>query len=493
MTQSRQSRSQQVRSRLSHPVIDSDGHYLEITSVYLDFLREVGGHEMAERYIKPNPVNLHYHSPLMATSPADRRDAWTKRPSFWGFPAENTRDRATAFFPSVLAERLDEFGIDFTILYPTEGVLIPSFEDAEFRQASCRAFNTYLAALYGPYADRMTPVAIIPMWTPEEAIAELTHAVQVLGLKSVMLSSATGCVFRRVPQRDRDFPNASHLLTRPDYFGMDSEHDYDPFWAKCVELKIAPTFHCGQVAWGSRQSISNFMFNHIGVLAAGEEPLAKALFLGGVTRRFPTLNFGFLEGGIGWGASLYAGILSHWQRRNVNEIQHLNPARIDVDAIIAQARKEPNARIASHVDDIRAAQEKVKLQQRQWNIDDFAACDIRRPEDIRDLFVPRFYFGCEADDPQNPIAFDTKINPFNSKLRAILGSDIGHWDVPHMNDVIHEAWEQVEDGRITEPDFRDFVFTNSARLYAGANPDFFKGTRVESAVSTLIDSGELQG
>ena len=31
--------------------------------------------------------------------------------------------------------------------------------------------------------------------------------------------------------------------------------------------------------------------------------------LGGVSKRFPTLNFGFLEGGVAWAADLYAGLV----------------------------------------------------------------------------------------------------------------------------------------------------------------------------------------
>jgi hypothetical protein len=43
----------------------------------------------------------------------------------------------------------------------------------------------------------------------------------------------------------------------------------------------------------------------------------------------------------------------------------------------------------------------------------------------------------------------------------------------------------VERGLLTEDDYRDFVFTNPARLYTRTNPRFFEGTRVESAVSSL--------
>ena len=59
---------------------------------------------------------------------------------------------------------------------------------------------------------------------------------------------------------------------------------------------------------------------------------------------------------------------------------------------------------------------------------------ITKKEDIRDLFVPSFYFGCEADDPANAWAFTDRRIPFGARLHAIFGSDIGHWDVPDMTD-----------------------------------------------------------
>ena len=118
-------------------------------------------------------------------------------------------------------------------------------------------------------------------------------------------------------------------------------------------------------------------------------------------------------------------------------------------------------------------------------LDEFAACGIERAEDIHDLFVPRFYFGCEADDRLNALAFATRLTPFGARLRAVMSSDIGHWDVPDMTEVLEEAWELVEDGVMTEEDFREFTFVNPARLWTALNPDFFKGTAVEGAVDRL--------
>ena len=77
------------------------------------------------------------------------------------------------------------------------------------------------------------------------------------------------------------------------------------------------------------------------------------------------------------------------------------------------------------------------------------------------------------------VGFDTRLNEYGIKIKAILGSDIGHWDVPDMTKVMVEAYEMVEDGFITEDDFRDFSFGNVVEMHTGMNPDFFKGTVIE--------------
>jgi len=52
-----------------------------------------------------------------------------------------------------------------------------------------------------------------------------------------------------------------------------------------------------------------------------------------------------------------------------------------------------------------------------------------------------------------------------------------------MSEVLEEAHELVEHGLIATDDFREFVFTNAARLHTALNPDFFKGTVVEEEVA----------
>jgi hypothetical protein len=207
--------------------------------------------------------------------------------------------------------------------------------------------------------------------------------------------------------------------------------------------------------------------------------------MGGVTRRFPTLKFAFLEGGVGWAAGLYADLIGHWEKRNAQTVQRYNPARMDRELFLSLCQRYggelTEQRLETRSFLLPVPDQGADLTSR----DDWSHCGIKSAQDIRNLFVPNFYFGCEADDPMNATAFDTRRNPFGARLNAIFSSDIGHWDVPDMREVTHEAYELVDEGLIGEDDFRRFVFENPGRMWLGMNPGFFKGTKVENATSEL--------
>lgn len=481
MALSHTSPSAEIRARLDHPVIDADGHTVECEPLFLEYLKQVGGADVTNRYVawsQKAGLARWYH-----LSPAERTERRTARPPWWGIPTKNTLDRATASLPRLLYERMETLGLDFTVLYPTQGLFFPHIVDEEMRRATCRAFNTLHAEIYREFSDRICPVASIPMYTPDEAIEELEYAVNELGLKAIVIAGHVRRAIPAVAQRD---PKLGRYALWLDTFGIDSMYDYDPFWAKCVELKVAPAAHSGGMGWGSRMSVSNYVYNHIGNFAAAGEALCKSLFLGGVLKRFPTLKFAFLEGGAGWACNLYADLIGHWEKRNRRDIENYNPAHLDREALTELFARYGGPHFAGKFEqETRGALLPGDVQDPAM-IDEFAACGIERAEDIRDVFVPNFYFGCEADDPMNAWAFNAKVNKFGARLKAIFSSDIGHWDVPDMTEVLEEAHELVEDGVITETDFRDFVFANPAELYAQTNPDFFTGTAVEGAVAKLM-------
>jgi predicted TIM-barrel fold metal-dependent hydrolase len=479
------SKSAAIRARLNHPIIDSDGHLAEFEPAFFDSLKNVAGAKAVDRLKSmDSPISFRWYR----MTPQEIRDNRSLRPHWWVHPAGNTLDRATSSLPRLLHQRLDEMGLDFTIIYPSLGMFMLHLGDDELRTAACRAYNNLHAEIFREYRDRMTPVAVIPMHSPQEAIAELDHAVGTLGLKAILMPSF---VRRPIAAVARKSPEAARYAFWLDNFCLDSEYDYDAVWAKCRDLKVAPNFHSPTVGIGTRNSISSFVFNHIGHFAASAEAICKALLLGGVTRRFPELRFTFLEGGVGWACTLYHDLVGHWEKRNTKALEPYNPATRD-ERLMRTLFREYGGEYGDGMVE-RIGEDRSQLlwgtEEDPARLDEWADSGVRRKEDIRDLFVPRFFFGCEGDDRLAALAFDRRCNPFGSRLNAVYSSDIGHFDLPDMRDAAAEAYELLEEELITEADFRDFVFVNAVRAKTDLNPAFFKGTRVEADVDRLLRQG----
>jgi len=433
-----------IKARIDHPIIDADGHCVEFVPIVADILSEIGGPDMGKRFRLQSTA----HDP---STPAQRREQGRARHGWWAAPAVNTLDRATAMLPALLAKRLPELGLDHAVVYGTLCLGVAHYVEEDYRRATARAFNTYFAESFRDHRDVITAVGAIPMFTPEEAIDELEYATGVLGLEAFVFGAP-------VP---RPHPLGGTWI---DSLCVDSVHDYDPVWAKCVELGVAPTFHTQSAGWGSRTSPSSYVFNHIGMFATGGEAMARAMFLGGVPHRFPELRCAFQEGGVAWAANLYSDLVGHWEKRNRDAIGHYDPARIDKAAMRRLAEEFGGKRVHDHLDDLDEALRFLSVPEDEL-VDEFAASGVETKDDIRRLFTERFYFGCEADDPLTALAFDSKRLPMGARLQPLFASDIGHWDVPDAREVLPEAWECVEKGLASEEDFRQFTYGNVVELW----------------------------
>ena len=165
----RSDEAEKIRKELDHPVIDGDGHLLEYTPLVRDFLVEIAGEEIAQSFDQMTGGSaLARQVPLEA-----KRGLGMTRFAWWGVPAANTLDRATAMMPKLMYNRMDELGLDYALLFPTYGLTVTALPDDALRQPLARAYNRYYAQCYGEYRDRLEPVAAIPCFTPKEAIEEL--------------------------------------------------------------------------------------------------------------------------------------------------------------------------------------------------------------------------------------------------------------------------------------------------------------------------------
>src|SRR5215213_6159152 len=212
-----------VHSRLKHPVVDGDGHWLEFPPVFSEKMRKAGGDKAADGFL----AALKSTTDALKMTQETRDERRVALPNFWNRQAENTLDRATAMMPKMLYERLDDIGSDFAVIYPTAGLRLPRIKDDETRRAVIRAYNIVSADYFRGLEYRMTPAAIIPMHTPDEAIAELEFVTKELGSKVGMFGSAQP---KKVPSIDSDDPDVNRLAVYYEVFGIDSDYDFDPVW-----------------------------------------------------------------------------------------------------------------------------------------------------------------------------------------------------------------------------------------------------------------------
>ena len=475
----------EARAEMNHPVIDSDAHYMEFGPMVRERLRKIGGDKVGDAFDGFQDL---IEAPLRMT-PEERMRKRVSHMGWWQSPME-AYDRASAMMPALFYERLDEIGLDFCIMYPTGGGAFVMGDDPELRIEGSKAFNTFAAEYYAPYADRMTPIAIIPSHTPDEAIETLEHAVGQLGMKGVLINAV---IPRESPAATEGDEKVRAAGPWYDVLALDSIYDYDPVWQKCLELGVSPTFHSAARNWGLRRSPSNYVYNHVGHFAAAGHATAKAFFLGGVTRRFPELRFAFLEAGTAWAAQLYADLIEHWEKRNGDAIQHLNPDTLDHEKLMELAAKYGPPDMVELMKDREAALFGAMNAFASTatggieNLDDYHRCEIKEKADFKELFVDKFYFGCEADDRLNGVAFQENIHR-GAKLNALYSSDVGHWDVQDMNDVVTSAYGLIEKGVMKPDDFRRFTFEYPARFWTSTNADFFKGTILEKEVDELLAS-----
>src|SRR6202451_434468 len=106
------SEAQRIRASLKHPVIDADGHWLEFGPIIVEQLEKFGGKRAVEGFRAFNGRV----SKQLTSSEDDRKRTRRAQEAFWALPTKNTRDRATEILPRLLYQRLDGFGIGFTVV-----------------------------------------------------------------------------------------------------------------------------------------------------------------------------------------------------------------------------------------------------------------------------------------------------------------------------------------------------------------------------------------
>ena len=146
-----------MREQLDHPIIDADGHFVEIGPLLgdevLTYVEEAGGAALRDRYLSSGiaPTDT---STILAGRATTRRSGASGGPCRRGGDGRRPTSATarTAHLPALLYERLDELGIDFTILYPSMSLSFLDCPTPELAGVLCRAVNRYHARVFAPYA-----------------------------------------------------------------------------------------------------------------------------------------------------------------------------------------------------------------------------------------------------------------------------------------------------------------------------------------------------
>ncbi len=173
-------------------------------------------------------------------------------------------------------------GVDAEIIFPNKGLAMWATPDPVFAMAQCRCWNDWAWETFGPYNDRMSPVACLGTGDMAGSIAEVQRTA-ALGFRALTLPCKP--IF------------GPHDARQPNY----NLPMFDPLWAAIEETGLPITFHVStgrdpRSATGNGGAVINYVSHS---LAPTIEPVAN-LCASGVLERFPKIRFATIEAGIGW-------------------------------------------------------------------------------------------------------------------------------------------------------------------------------------------------
>jgi uncharacterized protein len=170
---------------------------------------------------------------------------------------------------------LDKTRVEETVMFPSEGLSVGFFQQADYAARVCRAFNDYVADRYRRLDNRLHPMGLIAMQEVKSAVEELRRLVVELNLPGAMLPS------RGLPL---------HL-----------GHDYYwPVYEEAANLGCVLGIH-----GGSSLGLGADTFTDPWAARTLRHPVPLALEMvsliyHGVFDRYRDLKVGFFEGGCGW-------------------------------------------------------------------------------------------------------------------------------------------------------------------------------------------------
>ncbi|MEE2688042.1 MAG: amidohydrolase family protein [Pseudomonadota bacterium] len=287
----------------TYKVVDADGHILEPLSLWDDYIDPAFWDRRPQLVIDDNGAERISVEGLLLGNPrgiGSLGSIGVRQGDVSVDTLKYEEGRRGGFDPHVRIVDMDADGIDAAFLYPSLGLFTGAVEDPDLSAAMSRAYNRWLADYCKPYPNRLFGVAMLPMQSVENAMAEMRFVRETLGMRSGFLR-----------------PNPYHGKK------MLSDPMYEPFWSLAEALDFSIGFHEGSTNAMPTVGVDRFENDRAArhMVSHTMEMMLAALSViwGGVVDRHPKLRIAFLESGGGWIAPWLDRMDRHFDDKGFSE------------------------------------------------------------------------------------------------------------------------------------------------------------------------------
>ena len=265
-------------------ILDADGHVTEPASLYGTHIDPAMRPRAQELLARLGAGNLGLVPALYPNWRSAERPLGevAEVPGLGKLPSGRNHPLASeagGFDPAERIRDMDKEGIDIAVCFATVATSVIGAEDPVLEAALARAYNRWAGEYCSPFKDRIKAVGIVPQRDMKRCVAEVAF-----------LAREPWCV---------------GVMTFGNLEGKLADHPYfDPFYNAMQDADLPVCFHGGTdrppFAPG-REDVGNNMFMmHLTGHVWHQMRIMGAVVGGGLFERFPSLRFGFFEGGLSW-------------------------------------------------------------------------------------------------------------------------------------------------------------------------------------------------
>jgi len=410
------------------PIIDADSHKCENPLLFRDFLPAADRDRIQFRRDRYGEQRFC----IVDRNPETGRKDFSRvflQPEGYGkgtFRPYHAETTIGGLFNRVRLEHMDREGIDHQVIYGSIVLAFNSLIDSDLAVSLCRAYNDYIYEDTANHADRLHPVAILPLQDPQEAVSEMRRCVEELGMVSA-------CVPPNLPQRHPDAPDRFPDIRVPKHL---SHPDFHGIYAAAQDLGVSISVHGApgmQLAGGTSDCLTTFTLVHVFANRAMQQMAVAQLIFDGVLEKFPDLRFGFLEAGAGWIPDFFFSLHEHWEKRILNFDPTIEPRPVEfLREFLRESRSGARAHLSKARQLMAALFQKSDEEASREEIEAFRNehPDLHR-DPVEYLERGQLFFTFEPDDPA-PSWLPHALGAVGRRVCG-MAIDYGHWDATLEN------------------------------------------------------------